>query len=102
MPGFLVERRGGRGEVLELADGWALLGLPFLQREAETEPESPMLAVSEASRVTFSKGTPTASAAICAMTVCVPWPTSAPACSSTTCSIWLSPWISTRAQQFSW
>ncbi len=38
-----------------------------------------MVAESEVTIFTFSNGTPTASAAICAMTVCVPWPTSAPA-----------------------
>ena len=55
------------------------MALPIIKviREAETEPELPVMAVSIASKRTFSMGTASASAAICRMTVRVPWPTSA-------------------------
>ena len=44
-------------------------------READDEPEFPLAAVSEGSRRILSRGTPTASAAICIRAVCAPCPT---------------------------
>ena len=58
-----------------------------VMREADTLPELPTVAVSDATTRTFSTGTPTASAAIWANTVCAPCPTSAPAWYSITSSI---------------
>src|SRR3989304_1231062 len=47
-------------------------------READALPELPEVAVSETTICTLPIGTPTASAAICAITVCAPCPQSAP------------------------
>ena len=51
----------------------------YVSREAEALPELPLVAVSESTSCTLLSGTPAASAAIWAMTVCAPWPQSAPA-----------------------
>ena len=50
-----------------------------VMREADTLPLLPLLAVSDTTSRTFSIGSPTASAVIWRITVCVPWPTSAAA-----------------------
>ena len=65
------------------------MALPAMKvmRLADTLPLLPVSAVSWTISSTCSIGTPTTSAAICAMTVCVPWPTSAPAWRTTTRSI---------------
>ena len=70
-------------------------------REAETLPELSLVAVSETSSSTCSNDTPTASAAIWAITVCAPCPTSAPAWCTITLSISAPPWSSTVAQHSS-
>ena len=97
----------GRSSVFHFssaASAAPLMALPDMKvrREAEALPGLPIVAESEVTIVTFSNGTPTAPAANCAMTVCVPCPTSAPACQTTTCSISVLPCSSTRAQEFSW
>ncbi len=89
---YLNSAIAGRSSVFHFssaASAAPLMALPAMKvmREAETEPEFPMVAVSDVSICTLSALTPTASAAICAMTVCVPCPTSAPAWCTITFSI---------------
>ena len=81
---------------------WMALPDMKVMREAEALPGLPMASVSEVTMVTFSNGMPSAPAAIWAMTVCAPCPTSAPACQTTACSISVLPYSSMRAQEFSW
>ncbi len=50
-----------------------------LSRDADADPESPLVAVSDQVGVMASKSSPVASAAICTNAVCAPCPTSAPA-----------------------
>ena len=81
-----------------------LIAFPAIKviREAEAEPEFPWSPESDEIIFTFSGVTPITSAAICAIIVCVPCPTSAPAWWTITFSILPSPRISTLAQEFSW
>ena len=55
------------------------LGIVLSAFTPQPAPELPVWEGSETTSWTLSSGTPAASAAICAITVCAPWPTSAPA-----------------------